>query len=114
MSYTYSSIIDPVLLTGSSALLYTTPANTRCVITKCNLRNTDATTVYKATLYIVPSGSSADATNMAMDAQSIDPKKVYSALDEMVGRILEPGDLIYGFADTASKISVAAGGLLIT
>src|SRR5512138_1586903 len=99
MSYTYSNIIEPALLTGASALLYTVPANTRCVITKFNLRNIDAATVYVATLYVIPSGDTADTTNMAMDAQAIDAKKVYSAVDEMVGRVLEAGDMIYGFAD---------------
>jgi hypothetical protein len=114
MPYTPKCFLGPVLLANASALLYTVPANQKLRIDDFKLRNTDNTTVYLATLHVIPAAGTADETNMAMELQPIDPTKVYPAIDEMVGRWLESGTMIYGHADTASKISVVASGLLKT
>lgn len=97
-------LVTPAQLTGSSTTLYTVPASTTTQVKQIVLVN-DTTSAVTATLYIVPSGSSADDTTILIKAKSIptDGTPYILAFDE--GFLLNAADTIRGLASTTAQVT---------
>ena len=112
MASQIKQIIETQQLGGSAALLYQSPAFTTTQITALTATNTDSVT-HAITLYIVPSGGTATASTLSTAARPILAGGNYSGQNEY-GQVLNPGDSIWGLADTAAKVNVMASGLQAT
>lgn len=107
------TLIDGVQLTASATTLYTSPPGgkgTRVVaLTALN----DAAVTESYTLHIVPSGGSADSTNILVKAKSL----IAGEDDEPIAIInqLIPADgTIQALASTTLTIAVRASGIEFT
>jgi hypothetical protein len=100
-----SKRVSPAQLTGSTTTLYTTPASTTTYLRSIILSN-DTTSAVTATIYLVPSGGSADDTNKLIGAKSLPtdgtPLQFNFGEDEVV---LEAGDTIRGVASTTAQVT---------
>jgi hypothetical protein len=105
---TYKNLFS-VLLTGSNATLYTSPALTTTVVKSIWIANTDSAAV-TVTLYRVESGGSAADNRALMKTVSVEANSSYQVTDEMV---LEAGQTLEGFAGTANKVTVSGSGVQI-
>ncbi len=92
---------------------YVSPAQVSSVVKKLTLTNTDTTTGYLVTIYIVPSGSAVGAAYLFLFQRSIGPKQTVD-VTEAVNQILNGGDFISAFADTAAKVNMRISGVQIT
>jgi hypothetical protein len=101
-------IIPSQQLTGSAAALYTSPLWTWTQINRLTCCNTDAAT-HAVTLYLVPSGGSDTAATTSTSAQAISPGQTWNSPNEY-GQVLNPGDAIWGFADTTATVTIFASG----
>ncbi|WP_024873158.1 hypothetical protein [Tolumonas lignilytica] len=106
MALTFQKLFQPTQLGTSAATIYTMPAapvtsflrNARLMLV-----NTSASAV-SVTLYSVPSGGTASATNEFLPAVSVSP----NAQLQVDVPELSAGDFIQGLASTGSVISVHA------
>lgn len=111
MAINYAKFFQPaVLATGAAAVRYTvpsTPANVLLRGARVSLTNTTTSSV-TPTLYAVPSGGSAGATNPFFN-QAIGPKQTVQVDVPLMG----PGDTLQDTCDTASAVVIQpmAGGL---
>lgn len=107
-TFTAVQIIAPATLTTGILTYYTAPTETQTLIrriTFCNVTATAAT----FTVHLVPSGGSADTTNLLINAERLGPTKTV-APPELEGMVLETGDTIQMKAGTGSAITVAGAG----
>jgi hypothetical protein len=107
---TPTPLIDGALLADTVGTLYLVPAATTAVcrsITLCNTDSADRT----VTLYIVPSGGSADAARTILNALTI--KAGQTIVDDTL-RVLATAGSIRGFADVGNKVSIRADGSEVT
>jgi hypothetical protein len=95
MSTTTKRLIAGSQLTGTAATYYTVPANTRAVLKAASLTNTTAGAV-ACTVYLVPSGGSAGASNAIISAKSVAANETYSC-PELVNQVLESGYTVQAF-----------------
>lgn len=92
MATTPKRLISGSQLTASAATYYTAPAATTTVIKKLNLINTTAAAV-ACTVYLIPSGGSAGATNTLTSARSIAAGETWSC-PEAENMVLATGGFI--------------------
>ena len=90
---------------GTDTTLYTCPANTVARVLKCTVTN-DTTTAVTISFNKVPSGGSVAVTNLIMNLKPIGNKETYEC-PEVVGQVLDAGDLISAIASVADQLSVA-------
>ena len=90
-------------LADSSAALYTAPTNTKARIIKAVVCN-DTTSVVTYSFWRVPSGDSADATTLLVNARNL-PSEESTQVDELIGIVLEAGGAIHGKAGTADQVT---------
>lgn len=106
-------IINSVQLGNAAALLYTSPSvGVWTQIMKLTCTNSD-TAVHAVTIYLVPSGGSHGAANVIVSAKPILAGDSYND-PNTYGLVLNPGDALWGFADTAAQVNVFASGQLFT
>ena len=107
MAYTERRIVPGSLLTGSAATYYTA-STSKVIIKEMTFCNTDTTTAYTFTLYIVPASGTAGVANMEFNAVTLQPfqTKIFGRTD-----IMETGSTIQAFASTNAKISFSASGV---
>ncbi len=111
-----SAIPKPVAaaqLTASAATYYTTPAGARSIIKALSFTNTSASTTYTVTVYLVPSGGSASASNVIADTKAIAPKETWicnAALNE----VLEAGGTLQALASIAAIVTMQGAVMEIT
>jgi hypothetical protein len=98
-------------LGNSAALLYVSATGTWTQIAKVTCTNTDTGT-HVVTFHVVPSGGSALASNKSTITQGILPTQTWNSPNEY-GLVLNPGDALYGFADTAAVVNYFVAGLLL-
>jgi hypothetical protein len=110
MASPVQQIIETQQLGSSAGLLYTSPSNVWTQIIALTAVNTDTAT-RTITLYIVPSGGSAGAPTESTPPRALLAGGGYNGQNEY-GMVLNPGDAIWGVADTAAKVNVFASGLL--
>lgn len=95
-------------LTTSAASYYTVPANTITTISACTLINSTAT-ARTATVYLVPSGGSAGATNVILSARTIAAGESYNVA-AAIGQSIPAGASIQALADAGTAITLVASG----
>jgi hypothetical protein len=86
-------------------------AGAKTIVDKFTATNTGLVAA-TLTVHLVPAGSSAGAGNKVVEVL-IEPGKAYLCA-ELVGHILELGDLISTLVDVASTISIRASGREVT
>lgn len=87
-------------------------AGTRALVDKVTVTNTDAG-AQTFTAAIVKSGDTISAEDTLISAKSIAAGESY-ACPELVGQVLEPGDVLHLDASVASKLIVRITGREIT
>ena len=94
------------------AVIYTVPASTSTKIESMILTNASLTVSYVATIYKYQSGDAAGDDTMIINALSIPPKGSV----ELVQRPwhMATAEELWGFADTAAKITVHISGIEVT
>jgi hypothetical protein len=100
-----SKRVTPAQLTGSVTTLYTVPASTTTYVRSIILTN-DTTSAVTATIHLVPTGGSADATNILINAKAIPTDGsplVYNFGEDQV--VLEAADTIQGLASTTTQVN---------
>ena len=107
MTITVKQLIPPKLAENSQTTQYTASAVT-AVIDKFSATNTTASTVVFS-VNLVPNGGSVSDSNLIVDTKSIVAGQTY-LFPELVGQILGDGALISTLSDTASALSISAGG----
>lgn len=111
MSSPILQLANTQLSTGA-ALLYASPTGVWTEIAKVLLVNTD-TSPHAVTLYVVPSGAAAATANMSTDAQAVLAKQSWPSPNEP-GLVLNPGDALWGLADTGAVVNCLVSGILTT
>lgn len=109
---TAKKLFNPALLTASAATYYTSPANTRTLVKKLTFTNTD-TVARTVTVYVIPSGGSASATNTLISARALAAGETYECF-EAEGHVLSTGDFIQALASTTSVVSIQGSGVEMT
>lgn len=94
-------------LTVAAAIYYTAPAGTTSTINNLSVTNTSASPV-AVTLYRVPSGGTAGASNMIMSAFSLAAGQTYVP-PQAIGLQLDPGMTLQALAATAAAVTLAGG-----
>jgi len=103
-------IINSIQLANATASLYQAPIGTWVQILSLKATNVD-TVVHTVTFQIVPSSGTGTAANTSTKTLAILPGNTYLGNNEY-GLVLNPGDSIWGFADTAAVVNCFASGLL--
>lgn len=107
---TPKTLVEGILLTGSAATLYTTPASTTAVIRSITITNTDSS-ARTVTLYMIASGDTAAAKNTVLPATSLAAGEVL-VMDEI--HVMMTGDFIQGFASVTNVVSIRVDGSEVT
>lgn len=111
MGTTGAALVDGVTLTNATATYYTA-TNVSARVDKATIANFTAGAV-TATLYKVPSGGSADTTNILLDGVSIGAHATYTC-PEFVGHWLKPGETIQAKASALASLSLMVSGIETT
>lgn len=109
MTSPVKQIIENQQLTGSAAMLYTSPAGVWTQITSLGAVNVD-TAVHSVTIYIVPNGGTAGAATLSTSAFALLPGQNYNGQNEY-GMVLNPSDAIWALADSPAVVNIQASGL---
>jgi len=108
MATTLTQIITPQVVANSITTYYTVPTGKKCVtraITFCNPTGTART----VSVYIVPSGGSADNTTTLLKSYAVDTLETLTPSD-LQNHVLQAGDTIDIIASSASSITVLGSG----
>jgi len=89
----------------ANTTLYTCPANTVARVLKCTVTN-DTTTVATISFNKVPSAGAVAATNLIMNLRPIGGLETYEC-PEVVGQVLDAGDLLSAIASVADQLTVS-------
>lgn len=108
MSVTVKTLFNAQYAAASAATVYTVPSGNRTIIDKLTATNITGGAI-TITIYLVPSGGSAGATNTIISAESIaaGATKDFTALQN---QILSVGDFISAFASSSSSIVIRGSG----
>jgi len=101
-------LINGSQLTAVAATYYTAGANVLCTVSACTLTNTTAGAV-TATMHLVPSGGTADATNCILSARVLAAGESFN-VGSAIGQTLAAGGTIQGLAGAATSITLVASG----
>lgn len=96
--------ITSAQLTASAATYYTVPANTTSILKALRFVNTD-TAARTVTVYLVPSGGTAGATNILISAQAIAPGECWDCY-QANWQVLATGGTLQALADVAAKVTI--------
>ena len=91
-------------LGATDTTLYTCPTNTQARVLKCTACN-DTTTVPTFDIHKVPSGGSVGDTVLIINDKALGSKETYEC-PEVVGQVLDAGDLISGIASGAAQVTI--------
>lgn len=109
MTTTAKRLISGSQMTGAAATYYTAGTLTKAVIKRLVLCNTTAGAV-ACTLYLVPSGGSAGATNTITSARTLAAGETW-VCPEAEGMVLEAAGFIQGLG---LNVTIMASGVEIT
>ena len=112
MAITGKRMVTGSQLTAAAATYYTVGTSARAQIQAMTLTNTTGGAV-TATVYLVPSGGTAAASNTILSAKSIAAGESYKCI-EAIGQWLEAGGTIQALAGSATSISLVASGIEVT
>lgn len=111
MSITPAQLIAPQQLTNAAVTYYTSSSLTTR-IDKFSVTNTTGGAV-TITIYIVPSGGSASASNTITYQRSVNAGQTWNCPD-VVGQVMKSGDFIQALASAGASLTVMASGVQIT
>lgn len=94
---------------ASAVLLYTCPTGKAARILKCTVCN-DTTTNMTFKIYKVPSGQSVGDEYLILQDHNLGSKETYTC-PEVVGQILDAGDMIYCHPSAANQLSTILDGV---
>lgn len=97
----------PAALSASAALIFTASSPTR--IDQSVVANSDLTTAYDVTVWLVPSGSTAVDATLVVPTTSI-LRGASVQLDTVAGNTLNKGDAIWAKASSANKLNLLLSG----
>lgn len=103
MSVTPSTITS-AHLTATVADYYTAPTNTRSIVKKLTFTNSTGL-ARLVTVYLVPSGGVAGATNILIPADVVAPNTCYDCW-KAVGQTLQAGGTIQAYSDLAAALTI--------
>lgn len=113
MTSTAKVIIPAQDAPNANTLLYTSPASGKGTwIDKATALNHTGAAA-KISFNIVPAVGAAGAANLVVQTKSI-ASGATDLLPEVIGKFLNPGDMIYAIADTATAIGIAFNGREVT
>lgn len=113
MTSTPKVLIAAQDLPNASTLLYTSPVGGKGTwIDKATSTNHSGA-AQTVTFYHVPVSGAAAASNLVVDAKSI-ADKATDLLPELVGKFLNPGDMIYGLCGAATSVNIDVNGRELT
>jgi hypothetical protein len=96
----------------ANTTLYTCPANTRVRVLAANAVN-DTTTAKYISAHRVPSGGAVGDANLIVNQKVLGSRESVQ-LWELVGQVLEAGDILSAIAEAADQITVHVSGVAIT
>ena len=94
---------------AANTTLYTAAANTRVKILAASVVN-DTTTSKYISFHRVPSGGAVGDANMIINQKVVGSRESVS-LWELIGQVLETGDLLSAIAETADQLTVHISGI---
>jgi len=97
---------------ATDTTLYTSAVNTRTKLLAASVVN-DTTTPAYISFHRVPSGGAVGDANMIINQKIVGSRESVS-LWELIGQILEPGDLLSAIAETADQLTVHISGITVT
>jgi hypothetical protein len=109
---TVKRLVPGSTLTNALATYYTCPASTQATIKKVTFVNND-TSPRTVTLHFVPSGGSADATNLIVKEATMFPSESWSPPDA-AGHVLEAGGFIRAVCSANSAMNIVVSGVEIS
>jgi len=109
MTTTARRLVAGSALTAAAAVYYTAPSNTNTIIKAASICNTTAGAVL-ATVYLVPSGGVAGATNAIINNLSIAANVTYTC-PELVNQVIPPGATLQAFG---LALTLIASGIEIS
>lgn len=112
MTIKAKNLVPSAMLTATAATYYTVAASTKAIVQKLTIANTD-TVARTVTVYFVPSGGTASATNAIVSAYAVPAGFTAELSAEACGHVLEAGDTIQALASTASVLSIRCSGVEI-
>lgn len=108
MSVTPAILTPTTQLTGSAAAIYTNSTRAPVMIKRAVFTNVD-TGSQTVTVYRVPSGGSAVAANIVIDAFPLSTLQAYVA-PELSNMVLAVGDAIFAKASAVNSINATMSG----
>jgi hypothetical protein len=108
MSISPAVLVPTTALAAAAAAIYTVPANGQSVVKSAVFTNIDTVT-RTITVHRVPSGGSVTTANMMVSAYRLSPGQDYTAR-ALTNLVLNAGDAIHAFADSANKVNVTVSG----
>jgi hypothetical protein len=111
MAVTAKPLFEALQAVAADTVQYTTPTATKTVIDKFTGTNTTGATA-TLTVFITVAAAGA-ASNTIASAKSIAPGECYT-FPELVGHVLNAGDLLRTSSGTANAITIRASGREIT
>ena len=103
MTVTAKCAVEAKYIEAAETTQYTAPV--RCIIDKCTV--TPPTGAAAAlTMKIIPSGGSAGASNIVMQPKTLTSTDPTYTCPEIVGQILNPGDIISTLCSVASSLVI--------
>lgn len=111
MATTNVSLVEGSLLTGVAVNYYSSPGNTVTIIKKVTVTNTTGS-AQTVTIFLVPNGGTAQASNTVTSAKSVPAGGVYEAY-ECEGHVLQAGDSLQALASSGASLTLKASGLQV-
>jgi hypothetical protein len=111
MAVILKEIINAQITDTSTDITYTVPVGSKFTITAASIINTEAATPYTCNVYKIPTGDSAGAANKIINTRTISEKETYPC-SELIGQILEAGDMLEADASTTLKLNFIVSGRL--
>lgn len=105
-------LFTPAQLTNAVATYYSAPDNTKTILKKLTFTNSTAGSL-TITVYLVPAGGTADATNILLDAFSIAAHTCYEAT-VAEGHVMNAEDTLQALASANTSIDIMGSGVELT
>ena len=108
MGVSANRLYGPAHLTTSAVAIVTSGANVTTQVTTAVVANV-GTGVNTVSIYVVPSGGSADLTTLIVDALPLDEGSS-AIVGPLVAAVLQPGDAIHALASAADSVNILISG----
>ncbi len=105
---TPKALFEGTAVTTSPVALYTSPTNVKTSIQSATFINASGSGAVLLTVYVVPSGGSANAASAAISALSLAVNATYQC-PELINQVLEAGDAITAQASAAGISGRSSG-----